>query len=440
MLRLHPIFALMNENPPLIAELQWRGLLQDMTPGTAALLGQSAQTIYVGFDPTADSLHIGNLIPIMLLLHMQRNGHHPIALLGGATGRVGDPSGRTTERPLLSAEEIDHNVQCIGRQLSRFLDFDPACPNPARLVNNHDWFGQMSFLDFIRDAGKHIPLAYMLAKDSVRSRMETGISFTEFCYQLIQGYDYLHLYRHYGCKLQMGGSDQWGNIMTGTEMIRRMEHAEAHALTAPLVTRADGSKFGKSEGKNVWLDPTRTSAYQFYQFWLNVADEDAQRLIGAYTLRERDFIEQLKAEHQQAPHERRLQRLLAEDLTTRVHGPDVFVQVQEASAILFGRDTADALQRLPPQLLIDIMEGVPRFSMSKTIIEEGRPLLAFLVEDTSVFPSRGQAREMIAAGGVSVNKHKIADENEVITTKYLLCGRFILVQKGKKNYYLIEVV
>lgn len=430
----------MNDKHPLIEELRWRGLLQDLTPGTGALLGQSPQTVYVGFDPTADSLHIGNLIPIMLLLHMQQNGHHPIALLGGATGRVGDPSGRTTERPLLSKEEIDHNVECIGRQLSRFLNFDTDCGNPARLVNNHDWFGPMTFLDFIRDAGKHMPLAYMLAKDSVKSRMETGISFTEFCYQLIQGYDYLHLYRHYGCKLQMGGSDQWGNIMTGTEMIRRIEQGEAHALTAPLVTRADGSKFGKSEGKNVWLDARRTSAFQFYQFWLNVADEDAQRLIGAYTLREREFIEQLKSEHNQAPHERKLQRLLAEDLTTRVHGRDVFLQVQEASAILFGRDTADALQRLSPQLLIDIMEGVPRFTVSKTSIEEGISLLAFLVEDTSVFPSRGQAREMIAAGGVSVNKLKIADDNQVITTENLLCGRFILVQKGKKNYYLIEAV
>jgi len=430
----------MTEKHPLIEELQWRGLLQDLTPGTEAMLSHAPQTVYVGFDPTADSLHIGNLIPIMLLLHMQRNGHHPIALLGGATGRVGDPSGRTTERPLLSQEEIDHNVQCIGRQLGRFLDFDSARSNPARLVNNHDWFGPMTFLDFIRDAGKHIPVSYMLAKDSVKSRLETGISFTEFCYQLIQGYDYLHLFRHYGCKLQMGGSDQWGNMMTGTEMIRRMDQGEAHALTAPLVTRSDGSKFGKSEGKNVWLDPARTSAYQFYQFWLNVADEDAHRLVGAYTLRDRNFIDQLKREHQQAPHERRLQRLLAEDLTTRVHGEDVLLQVQGASNILFGRDTADALQQLKPELLLDIMEGVPRFSVPKMSLESGRPLVALLVEDTTIFPSRGQAREMISAGGVSMNKHKIIDENEVVTQEKLLCGRFILVQKGKKNYYLIEAV
>ena len=430
----------MTEKHPLIEELQWRGLLQDLTPGTEAMLSHAPQTVYVGFDPTADSLHIGNLIPIMLLLHMQRNGHHPIALLGGATGRVGDPSGRTTERPLLSQEEIDHNVQCIGRQLGRFLDFDSARSNPARLVNNHDWFGPMTFLDFIRDAGKHIPVSYMLAKDSVKSRLETGISFTEFCYQLIQGYDYLHLFRHYGCKLQMGGSDQWGNMMTGTEMIRRMDQGEAHALTAPLVTRSDGSKFGKSEGKNVWLDPARTSAYQFYQFWLNVADEDAHRLVGAYTLRDREFIDQLKREHEQAPHERRLQRLLAEDLTTRVHGEDVLLQVQGASNILFGRDTADALQQLKPELLLDIMEGVPRFSVPKMSLESGRPLVALLVEDTTIFPSRGQAREMISAGGVSMNKHKIIDENEVVTQEKLLCGRFILVQKGKKNYYLIEAV
>lgn len=430
----------MNEKHPLIEELRWRGLLQDITPGTAALLSHSPQTVYVGFDPTADSLHIGNLIPIMLLLHMQRNGHHPIALLGGATGRVGDPSGRTSERPLMSVEEIDHNVQCIGRQLSRFLEFDPACANPARMVNNHDWFGSMTFLDFIRDAGKHIPVAYMLAKDSVKTRMETGISFTEFCYQLIQGYDYLHLYRHYGCKLQMGGSDQWGNIMTGTELIRRMDQGEAHALTAPLVTRADGSKFGKSEGKNVWLDPKRTSAYQFYQFWLNVADEDARRLVGAYTLRDRDLIEQVKVEHEQAPHERRMQRLLAEDLTAQVHGKEVLQQVQDASAILFGRDTADALRRLEPELLLDVLSGVPRFTLSKTTIEAGRALIALLTEDAPVFSSRGQAREMLQAGGVSMNKNKSGDENELITTDNLLCGRFILVQKGKKNYYLIEAV
>ncbi|MBM3918515.1 MAG: tyrosine--tRNA ligase [Sphingomonadales bacterium] len=430
----------MNDTHPLIQELQWRGLLQDLTPGTSAMLGQSPQTVYVGFDPTADSLHIGNLIPIMLLLHMQRNGHHPIALLGGATGLVGDPSGRTTERPLLSVEEIDHNAKCIGKQLSRFLDFDPACGNPARLLNNHDWFRNITFLDFIRDAGKHIPVAYMLSKDSVKSRMETGISFTEFCYQLIQGYDYLHLYRHYGCRLQMGGSDQWGNIITGAEMIRRMDQGEAHALTAPLVTRSDGNKFGKSEGKNVWLDAGRTSAYQFYQFWLNVADDDARRLVATYTLRDREYIEQLKADHDQASHERRMQRLLAEDLTTRVHGVDVLAQVQDASAILFGRDTADALRRLQPALLLDIMEGVPRYVVPRTSIEAGRSLLALLVDDSPIFPSRGQAREMIEAGGVSLNKQKSVDENQIVTTENLLCGHFILVQKGKKNYYLIEIV
>jgi len=430
----------MNDTHPLLQELQWRGLLHDHTPGTAALLTQGPQTIYVGFDPTADSLHIGNLVPIMLLLHVQRNGHHPIALLGGATGRVGDPSGRTTERPLLSVEEIEHNVQCIGKQLGRFLDFEPSCGNPARLVNNHDWFGAMGFLAFIRDAGKHMPLAYMLAKDSVKTRMETGISFTEFCYQLIQGYDYLHLYRHYGCRLQMGGSDQWGNIMTGTEMIRRMEQGEAHALTAPLVTRSDGSKFGKSEGKNVWLDGQRTSPYQFYQFWLNLADEDARRLVAIYTLHEREFLASVTAEHDAAPHERRLQRLLAEDLTTRVHGAEVLGQVQEASAILFGKDTAAALRRLEPAMLMEIMEGVPRFAVSRSALETGRDLLSLLVEDAPVFPSRGQAREMIEAGGVSVNKHKMGAVNEVITTENLLCESFIFIQKGKKNYYLLEVV
>jgi len=274
----------------------------------------------------------------------------------------------------------------------------------------------------------------------VKSRMETGISFTEFCYQLIQGYDYLHLYRHYGCRLQMGGSDQWGNIITGAEMIRRMDQGEAHALTAPLVTRSDGNKFGKSEGKNVWLDAGRTSAYQFYQFWLNVADDDARRLVATYTLRDREYIEQLKADHDQASHERRMQRLLAEDLTTRVHGVDVLAQVQDASAILFGRDTADALRRLQPALLLDIMEGVPRYVVPRTSIEAGRSLLALLVDDSPIFPSRGQAREMIEAGGVSLNKQKSVDENQIVTTENLLCGHFILVQKGKKNYYLIEIV
>ena len=421
----------------LVDELKWRGLLHDIMPGTAELLDKEQVTGYVGFDPTADSLHIGNLVPIMLLVHLQRAGHKPLALVGGATGLVGDPTGRSTERNMLGVNEINHNLDCQRKQLEKFLDFSDACSNKAEIVNNYDWFKDFDFLGFIRDVGKHIPINYMLAKDSVKNRLENGMSFTEFCYQLIQGYDFVHLYRTMGCKLQMGGSDQWGNITTGTEMIRRMHGGEAFALTAPLVKKSDGTKFGKSEGGNVWLDPEKTSPYQFYQFWLNVSDEDAARYIGVYTLLDFDTIEKLKAEHAEAPHLRLLQRALAEDVTVRVHSQADFEQAVQASEILFGRATTEALQALPEKLLLQIFEGVPMHMVSKGLFAVGVELVNLVTEHTSVFPSKGEARKMIQAGGVSLNKEKITDEKVLLTTSCLLNQKYLLLQKGKKQYFLI---
>jgi tyrosyl-tRNA synthetase len=421
----------------LVDELKWRGLLHDIMPGTAELLDKEQVTGYVGFDPTADSLHIGNLVPIMLLVHLQRAGHKPLALVGGATGLVGDPTGRSTERNMLGVNEINHNLDCQRKQLEKFLDFSDACSNKAEIVNNYDWFKDFDFLGFIRDVGKHIPINYMLAKDSVKNRLENGMSFTEFCYQLIQGYDFVHLYKTMGCKLQMGGSDQWGNITTGTEMIRRMHGGEAFALTAPLVKKSDGTKFGKSEGGNVWLDPEKTSPYQFYQFWLNVSDEDAARYIGVYTLLDFDTIEKLKAEHAEAPHLRLLQRALAEDVTVRVHSQADFEQAVQASEILFGRATTEALQALPEKLLLQIFEGVPMHMVSKGLFAVGVELVNLVTEHSSVFPSKGEARKMIQAGGVSLNKEKITDEKVLLTTSYLLNQKYLLLQKGKKQYFLI---
>ena len=421
----------------LVDELKWRGLLHDIMPGTAELLDKEQVTGYVGFDPTADSLHIGNLVPIMLLVHLQRAGHKPLALVGGATGLVGDPTGRSTERNMLGVNEINHNLDCQRKQLEKFLDFSDACSNKAEIVNNYDWFKDFDFLGFIRDVGKHIPINYMLAKDSVKNRLENGMSFTEFCYQLIQGYDFVHLYKTMGCKLQMGGSDQWGNITTGTEMIRRMHGGVAFALTAPLVKKSDGTKFGKSEGGNVWLDPEKTSPYQFYQFWLNVSDEDAARYIGVYTLLDFDTIEKLKAEHAEAPHLRLLQRALAEDVTVRVHSQADFEQAVQASEILFGRATTEALQALPEKLLLQIFEGVPMHMVSKGLFAVGVELVNLVTEHSSVFPSKGEARKMIQAGGVSLNKEKITDEKVLLTTSYLLNQKYLLLQKGKKQYFLI---
>jgi len=420
----------------LVEELRWRGLLHDLTPGVEELLMREQVSGYIGFDPTADSLHIGNLVPIMLLVHLQRAGHCPIALVGGATGMVGDPSGKSDERKLLQEETISYNLNCQRRQLERFLDFGSA--NAAAVVNNYDWFKEFSFLSFIREVGKHITISYMMGKDSVRNRLEnTGMSFTEFSYQLVQGYDFYHLYRHHGCKLQMGGSDQWGNITTGTELIRRMAGGEAYAITAPLITKSDGSKFGKSEGGNVWLDPTRTSPYKFYQFWLNQSDEDASRYIRIYTLLDRERIEALEAEHQAGPHLRILQKELAAQVTTMLHGQEELEQALKATDILFGNSSREALSTIEPNLLLQVMEGVPMFEVPKAKLEAGINILELTAVDAQVFPSKGEARKMIQAGGFSINKEKLSDEQASIDSSYLLHGKFLLAQRGKKNYYLI---
>ncbi len=420
----------------LTAELQWRGLLHDIMPGTEELLNKEPVTGYIGFDPTADSLHIGNMVPVMLLVHLQRAGHNPIALIGGATGMVGDPSGKTAERNLLDLETLRHNLACQEKQLRKFLDFETT-KNPARIVNNYDWFQHLGFLEFIRDVGKHITVNYMMAKDSVKNRLEQGMSFTEFSYQLIQGFDFVHLYRTLGVRLQMGGSDQWGNITTGTELIRRMEGGEAFAMTAPLVKKADGSKFGKSEGGNVWLDPAKTSPYKFYQFWLNVADEDASKYIRIFTLLTQQQIEALEAEHAQAPHLRILQKALAADITERVHSKDDLEQALEASQILFGQGTTETLQRMQEETFLSVFEGIPQHQVSKAQLSEGIDAVTLLSEATGVFPSRGEARKMIQGGGVSINKEKLADENQRFNTETLLNGKYILAQKGKKQYFLI---
>jgi tyrosyl-tRNA synthetase len=423
----------------LITELRWRGLLHDIMPGTEELLQKEQVTGYVGFDPTADSLHIGNLVPIMLLAHLQRAGHKPLALVGGATGRVGDPTGRSTERNMLSVEDIQHNLNCQQKQLERFLDFSTQHWNKAEIVNNYDWFKEWDFLDFIREVGKHIPVNYMLAKDSVKNRLENGMSFTEFCYQLIQGYDFVHLYRNFGCKLQMGGSDQWGNITTGSEMIRRMDGAEAFALTAPLVKKADGTKFGKSEGGNVWLDPKKTSPYRFYQFWLNVADEDAGRYIRIYTFMPKEEIEQLEAEHLANPHLRLLQKRLAEEVTRMVHGQNELDMAIAASGILFGQGTTETLRSLPEETLLSVLEGIPQHELDLELIKSGIDAVTLLSDATGIFPSRGEARKMIQGGGVSINKEKISNENDSYNLNSLLNNKYLLAQKGKKQYFLIRL-
>jgi len=427
------------KNMNLIAELRWRGLLHDIMPGTEELLLKEQVTGYVGFDPTADSLHIGNLVPIMLLAHLQRAGHKPLALVGGATGRVGDPTGRSTERNMLSVEDIQHNLNCQQKQLERFLDFDTHQWNKAEIVNNYDWFKEWDFLDFIREVGKHIPVNYMLAKDSVKNRLENGMSFTEFCYQLIQGYDFVHLYRNFGCKLQMGGSDQWGNITTGSEMIRRMDGAEAFALTAPLVKKADGTKFGKSEGGNVWLDPKKTSPYRFYQFWLNVADEDAGRYIRIYTFMPKEEIEQLEAEHLANPHLRLLQKRLAEEVTSMVHGQNELDMAIAASGLLFGQGTTETLRSLPEETLLSVLEGIPQHELDLELIKSGIDAVSLLSDATGIFPSRGEARKMIQGGGVSINKEKISNENDSYNLNSLLNNKYLLAQKGKKQYFLIRL-
>jgi tyrosyl-tRNA synthetase len=419
-----------------IEELRWRGMLQDIMPGTEELLSKGPVRGYIGFDPTSDSLGVGNLVQVMILLHFQRCGHQPVALVGGATGMVGDPSGKSAERNLLSEEVLQQNLAGQKKQLEKFLDFTPG-PGQAMLVNNYDWFKEFSFLDFIRDVGKHITVNYMMAKDSVQKRLETGLSFTEFTYQLVQGYDFYYLWKNHGLQLQMGGSDQWGNITTGTELIRRMDGGEAFALTTPLIKKADGTKFGKTESGNIWLDPKKTSPYKFYQFWLNSSDEDSKNYIRIFTTMTREAVEALEAEHQAAPHLRLLQKAVAKEVTIRVHSEADYNAAVEASEILFGNAPTEALSRLDEDTLLSVFEGVPQVTIPRSDFEAGIPVLDLLADKSSIFPSRGEARKLIQSGGVSVNKQKLADPNAVQTMEGMLQGKYLLVQKGKKNYYLI---
>lgn len=420
-----------------IEELKWRGMLHDIMPGTEELLAKGQVSGYIGFDPTADSLHIGSLAQIMTLIHFQNAGHKPIALVGGATGIVGDPSGRSDERNMLSEDVLQHNLSRIRKQLERFLNFDCGA-NAAEIVNNYDWFKQFSFLDFISDAGKHITVNYMLAKDSVKTRLENGMSFTEFCYQLIQGYDFYYLWKNKGVSLQMGGSDQWGNIVTGTELIRRKDSGEAFALTTQLIRKADGTKFGKSMGGNIWLDAKKTSPYKFYQYWLNVSDEDAKNFIKIFTLKTKEEIDALIVAHEAEPHLRKLQKALAEDITIRVHSESDLQKAIDASAILFGNATSEQLQTLSEADILDVFEGVPTFNISKSALAQEVNPVSLLAELTNVFPSKGEARKNIEANAVSINKNKITLDTK-IDESILLNGKFIIAQKGKKNYYLITV-
>ena len=424
----------MNSN--LVQELRWRGMIHDMMPGTEEQLSKEMTTAYVGIDPTADSLHIGHLVSIMLLKHLQMSGHKPLALVGGATGMIGDPSFKATERKLLTVDEVQHNVDCIRKQLSKFLDFESKT-NGAEIVNNYDWMKDYLFLDFIRDVGKHITVNYMMTKDSVKKRMETGISFTEFSYQLLQGFDFLTLYRTKGCKLQMGGSDQWGNITTGTELIRRMEGGEAFALTCPLITKADGTKFGKTEGGNVWLDPEKTSPYKFYQFWLNCSDVDTAKYIRIFTLLSKEEIEELEKQHAEAPERRILQRALAKDITCRVHSEEDYNTAVAASELLFGKGTTEQLNSLDRPTLLSIFEGVPQFSVSRSTIESGISLVD-LAAQVGMFASKGEIRRELKQNSISVNKAKVGEDCRLSSSDILSCGS-ILVQKGKKNYYLLNV-
>ncbi|HEX2936923.1 MAG TPA: tyrosine--tRNA ligase [Bacteroidales bacterium] len=421
-------------------ELKWRGLVHDIKPGTEEQLEKEMTSAYIGFDPTSDSLHIGSLVPILLLVHLQRAGHKPIALVGGATGMVGDPSGKSEERNLLSEQTLQFNLQGVKKQLEKYLDFNPSRPNAAEMVNNYDWFQNMGFLAFIRDVGKHITVNYMMAKDSVKKRIESenGISFTEFTYQLIQGYDFYWLYKNKNCKIQMGGSDQWGNIVTGTELIRRIDGGEAYAFTCPLIKKADGGKFGKTEKGNVWLDASKTSPYQFYQFWLNASDEDAMGWIKIFTLMPPAEIETLIAEHTAAPHLRLLQKRLAKEITTFVHGEQEYEFAIKASEILFGNATTDVLKSLSEIQLLQALEGVPTFNYSRAAITNGTDIVTFLA-DTTIFPSKGEARKMVQGGGVSINKGKVDNIETKVDSSMLLNDKYILVQKGKKNYFLVKV-
>ncbi|MCQ2256882.1 MAG: tyrosine--tRNA ligase [Bacteroidaceae bacterium] len=423
-----------------IEELTWRGMIHQMMPGTDELLKKEVTTAYLGIDPTADSLHIGHLCGVMMLRHFQRCGHKPLALVGGATGMIGDPSGKSQERNLLDEETLAHNVKCIKAQLSRFLDFESDAPNKAELVNNYDWMKNFTFLDFARDIGKHITVNYMMAKESVQKRLNgearDGLSFTEFTYQLLQGYDFLYLYEHKGCRLQLGGADQWGNITTGSELIRRTNGGECFALTCPLVTKSDGRKFGKTESGNVWLDRERTSPYQFYQFWLNVPDEDAKKYIKIFTSLEKEEIDALIAEQDADPGRRVLQKKLAEEVTVMVHSREDYNMAVEASNILFGKSTKDSLLKLDEQTLLDVFAGVPHAEVEKANII-GKPAADLLTADVPMFPSKGEMRTLVKGGGVSLNKEKLSDANYAIQESDLLDGKYLLAQQGKKKYYLV---
>ena len=424
-----------------IEELKWRGMIADMMPGTEEQLQKDLTSAYVGIDPTADSLHIGHLVGVMMLRHFQRAGHRPIALIGGATGMIGDPSMKSAERNLLDEETLRHNQECIKQQLAKFLDFDSDAPNAAKLVNNYDWMKDYSFLNFIRDIGKHITVNYMMAKDSVKKRLSrdssVGMSFTEFSYQLLQGYDFLYLYEHEGCRLQMGGSDQWGNITTGTELIRRKTGGEAFALTCPLITKADGGKFGKTESGNVWLDRRYTSPYKFYQFWLNVSDADAAKYIKIFTALDQEEINALIAEQEAAPHLRPLQKRLAKEVTVMVHSEADYEAAVEASNILFGNATHEALLKLDEDTLLAVFEGVPHFEVSREELAAGIKAADLCTEKAAIFASKGEMRKLVQSGGVSLNKEKLAAADAVIDSSALLDGKYLLVQRGKKNYYLV---
>ena len=427
-----------------IEELTWRGMIHQMMPGTEEQLQKEMTTAYLGIDPTADSLHIGHLVGVMMLKHFQRAGHKPIALVGGATGMIGDPSMKSQERKLLDEETLRHNQEAIKKQLAKFLDFDSDAPNAAEMVNNYDWMKNFSFLDFIRDVGKHITVNYMMAKDSVKKRLsgesQQGMSFTEFSYQLCQGYDFLHLYKEKNCRLQLGGSDQWGNITTGTELIRRTVGGEAYALTCPLITKADGGKFGKTESGNVWLDPRYTSPYKFYQFWLNVSDADAEKYIKIFTALSREEIASLVDEQAQDPGARPLQKRLAKEITTMVHSAEDYEAAVEASQILFSNKAGETLRKIDEATLLAVMEGVPQFEVKRSAIAEGVKLADLLTDLAPVFPSKGEMRKMVQGGGVSINKEKIADPYAPATVDMLLNDKYILVQRGKKNYFLLHAI
>lgn len=425
-----------------VEELKWRGMIHDMIPGSEELLAKEMVTAYVGIDPTADSLHIGHLVSVMILKHFQASGHRPVALVGGATGMIGDPSGKSLERNLLDEETLRRNQAGIKGQLSKLLDFESNAPNAAILVNNYDWMKNISFLDFIKDVGKLITVNYMMSKDSVKKRFSgdgEGMSFTEFTYQLVQGYDFMHLYEAIGCKLQLGGSDQWGNITTGVELIRRKLGKEAFGITCPLIKKADGTKFGKTESGNIWLDPRYTSPYKFYQFWLNVSDEDAKSYIKIFTMLDKDVIDSLVKEHEAAPHERALQKTLARELTVMIHSQEEYDKAVEASQILFGGATADALKKLDEDTLLAVFEGVPQFNVAMADINEGISFVDLCTEKAKVFVSKGETRKLIQGGGISLNKEKVTATDQMVSSLDLIAGKYLLVQKGKKNYYLLIV-